>query len=86
METTTLSTKGQLILPKAIRDAHKWMPGTEFTVEEVAGGVMFKPVKPLAPTRLEDVSGFLKYSGPAKTIAEMDEAIRTAIRERNGRG
>jgi AbrB family looped-hinge helix DNA binding protein len=33
MEITRLSTKGRIILPKAIRDARAWAPGTEFTVE-----------------------------------------------------
>lgn len=86
MRYTKLSTNGQFTVPKAIRDAHEWAPGTEFTVEEVAGAVMFKPLKPLPRTRLEDVSGFLKYSGPAKTIDEMDEAVRRAISERQARG
>ena len=34
METTRLSTKGQIVLPKGIRAARAWEPGTEFTVEE----------------------------------------------------
>jgi AbrB family looped-hinge helix DNA binding protein len=32
METTRLSTKGQIILPKGIRVSRAWGPGTEFTV------------------------------------------------------
>ena len=34
METTRLSTKGQIVLPKTIRASRAWGPGTEFTVEE----------------------------------------------------
>ena len=30
---TTISTKGQVILPKAIRDRRLWKPGTKLTVE-----------------------------------------------------
>ena len=33
MPTARLSTKGQLILPKDIRTARAWGPGTEFTIE-----------------------------------------------------
>ena len=33
---TRVSTKGQVILPKAIRDKRKWTAGTELTVEETA--------------------------------------------------
>ena len=37
METTRLSSKGQIILPKAVRDFHRWGPCTDFVVEDVAG-------------------------------------------------
>jgi AbrB family looped-hinge helix DNA binding protein len=46
METTRLSSKGQVILPKSIRDAHRWQPGTEFMVEDTAEGVLLRPAKP----------------------------------------
>ena len=85
-ETTKLSSKGQLILPKSIRDAHNWQPGTKFAVEPVAGGVLLKPLKPFPATRLEDVFGCLKYNGRPKTIAEMDRAIVKELKERRGRG
>ena len=32
METTRLSTKGQIVLPKAMRVSRAWGPGTEFTI------------------------------------------------------
>jgi len=31
METTRLSTKGQIVLPKDLRSSRAWGPGTEFT-------------------------------------------------------
>lgn len=86
METTRLSTKGQLILPKAVRDAHGWRAGTEFSVHETQEGVLLKPVKPFPETRHEDVFGCLKWDGPPKTIEEMDQAITDEIRERHARG
>ena len=86
MEKTRLSSKGQLILPKSLRDAKHWSPGTEFTVEVVREGVLLRPVKPFPPTKIEDVSGFLKYSGPAKTIEEMDQAITDEVKRRRARG
>ena len=30
-----VSTKGQIVLPKALRDRRKWAPGTELTVQSV---------------------------------------------------
>ena len=38
MDTTRLSTKGQIILPKNIRTARAWGPGTEFTIEVDSSG------------------------------------------------
>ena len=39
---TRVSTKGQVILPKAIRDKRKWAAGTELTVEETTDGVLLQ--------------------------------------------
>jgi len=47
METTRLSTKGQVILPKTIRTARAWGPGTEFTVEETQEGILLRPARRL---------------------------------------
>jgi len=86
METTKLSSKGQLILPKTIRDAHAWRTGTEFLVEDTPDGVLLRPRRALTPTRLEDVAGGLKYGGPAKSLEDMEEAIAEELEERRGRG
>jgi AbrB family looped-hinge helix DNA binding protein len=85
MQTTRLSTKGQVILPKTVRDAHRWKPGTKFTVEERDGGILLRPVL-FPPTRVEDVSGCLKYTGRPATIEDMDRAIAKLIREEHARG
>ena len=45
MQTTRLSTKGQIILPKSIRDSRAWGAGTEFTVEETKDGVLLRPAR-----------------------------------------
>jgi AbrB family looped-hinge helix DNA binding protein len=86
METTRLSSKGQVILPKSIREAHQWQPGTEFLVQDTAGGVLLRPAKPFAPTRIEDVAGCLRYTGKAKSLAQMDSAIKIEVRARRARG
>ena len=81
METTKLSSKGQVILPKSVRDARHWQPGMEFTVEEVGEGVLLRPLKPFKPTRHEDVFGCLKYSGPPLSIEDMEQAILEEARK-----
>ena len=86
MEKVKLSSKGQVILPKSVRNAHGWQPGMEFILEEVAEGVLLKPFKPFEPTRLEDVIGCAGYKGPAKTLEEMEQAIERGVKERHARG
>lgn len=86
METTKLSSKGQVILPKSVRDAHNWRPGAEFAVEAVPEGVLLRPLKPFAPTRLENVIGSTGYKGRAKTLRDMQEAIKRGVKERHARG
>lgn len=72
---TRLSSKGQIVLPQPVRDAHRWTPGTTFTVEDTADGVLLRPAKPFPATRLEEVFGCANYHGPAKTLEEMNAAV-----------
>lgn len=81
IETTRLSSKGQIIIPKAVRDAHGWREGTEFTVETEKGGILLRPVKPFPRKTVEEVFGSLKYDGPAKTIEEMNAGVGEAAIE-----
>ena len=46
METTRLSSKGQIIIPKAIRQAYKWPVGQEFLVEQTEQGILLRPKSP----------------------------------------
>lgn len=80
--TTTVSTKGQVILPKAVRDNRRWGAGTRLTVEETAEGVLLRAAPLFAPTNIDDVFGMLKGPGPALTIEQMDEAVADEARRR----
>ncbi len=82
METTRLSSKGQLIIPKSLRDAYGWEPGLEFVVIDTGQGVLLRPSHPFEPTRLDEVAGSLPYDGAPRTVEEMDAAIRRATMER----
>ncbi len=86
METTRLSSKGQVILPKSLRDAHHWTPGTEFEVEDTPEGILLRPKKRFPATQLSDVIGCTGYAGPAKSLEEMEEAIAKGVSERHARG
>jgi len=80
METTRLSSKGQLIIPKSVRALHHWGVGTEFTLEDCADGVLLKPIKPFKPAKIEEVFGCLGSDGPPKTIEDMDRDLAIGIR------
>lgn len=80
--TTTLSTKGQLILPKAIRQRRHWDAGTELIVEDTPDGVLLKAAPLFAPTRMDEVFGSLPFDGPPKTLEEMDAGILAEARRR----
>jgi AbrB family looped-hinge helix DNA binding protein len=82
METTKLSSKGQVVLPKSVRDAHGWAPGTEFEIESTADGVRLRVKAPFPRTELAQVFGSLAYAGPTRTLEEMDEGIRAAVSRR----
>ena len=82
---TRVSTKGQVILPKAIRDKRNWAAGTELTVEETTEGVLLRTAPCFAPTKVEDVAGMLRGRGRINrvvSIEEMDEAVLAEARRR----
>lgn len=86
MQTTRLSTKGQIILPKSVRDAQLWGPGTEFTVEETPDGILLRPAAVFPETTLDEVAGSLKFKGKAKTLAQMEAAIVREVKRRHDGG
>jgi AbrB family looped-hinge helix DNA binding protein len=83
--TTTLSTKGQLILPKTVRQQRHWQPGTRLVVENTADGVLLTEAPAFTRTRPEDVFGLLRRPGRAKTLKEMDAAIAAEVQRRHAR-
>lgn len=82
MTTTVLSSKGQVIIPKPVRTAHHWVEGARLLVIDTADGVLLRSASSLKETRLKEVAACLKYSGRAKTLAEMEGAIRRGVKER----
>lgn len=86
METARLSSKGQVVVPKSVREARHWQPGTEFSVEDVSGGILLRPLRSFPPTSIAEVFGCLKYRGRAKTVRQMEKAIARSVRERHDRG
>ena len=72
---TTLSSKGQVVIPLRVRQNHGWKPGVRFTVIDSGEELVLKPALSRETTQLADVIGCAGYSGPAKTLAEMEAGI-----------
>lgn len=83
--TTTLSTKGQVILPKAIRQRRRWDAGTRLTVEDTAAGVLLTAEPLFAPTTPREVFGSLRYRGRPKSLEEMEAGIAAEAKRRHAR-
>ncbi|MDX2156033.1 MAG: AbrB/MazE/SpoVT family DNA-binding domain-containing protein [Hyphomicrobiaceae bacterium] len=80
-----MSSKGQVIIPKAVRDAHGWKPGTSFVIENHADGLLLRPVPQVTPTTLDDVVGCLNWAGPPKSLSDMEAAVLREAKRRAGR-
>ena len=84
--TTTLSSRGQIVIPKELRDARRWPTGTTFVVEEVAQGILLKPVSALTPSALDAVMGCTAYRGPAAlSQADIDATLDADVARRRVR-
>lgn len=75
METVKLSSKGQFILPKSIRDRHHWEAGTEFVIIDRGAELIIKPTKVFLPTELESPDTPSVYSGKPLSLEEMERAV-----------
>lgn len=83
--TATVSTKGRVTLPKAIRRALRWEAGTRLIVENAPEGVLLRAEPVFPETRPEDVYGCLAYDGPPRTLEEMDAAVLEEAARRHRR-
>lgn len=76
METVHGVYDGQVVRPiEAVRAP----PNTKVLVTFLDEAAQASPFK---PTRLADVAGCLQYSGPAKTLEDMDAAVMSRAKER----
>ncbi len=73
--TTELSTKGQIALPKPIRQALGWVVGTRLLVESTCEGVLLRPDPVFPETKPEDVFASLSYDGPPKSLEDMEAGV-----------
>lgn len=77
MVTTTVTTKGQIVIPSKIRRRLNIKKGTKLYIEERGSELILKPV---TPTYFEKIAGVLSTKGKlAKTL--LGERTRDKERE-----
>lgn len=83
----TLSSKGQLVLPKSVRDRHGWKAGDRFQVVETAGAVLLRALQepasgPTASVVFAEIAALVAAASPAAiSDAEAQAAAATALAE-----
>ena len=85
METTTLSSRGQIVIPKVLREARNWQAGTSFVVEEVPQGLLLKAVSRFTPSSLKEVLGCTGYRGRALSQADIGRALDADVARQYGK-
>lgn len=82
MSTATITSKGQLTLPKEVRDDLNLREGDRVSFEKVDGRYVLRPQN----KSVMDLAGILHRPGEkSMSIKEMDEAIGEALREDDDR-
>jgi AbrB family looped-hinge helix DNA binding protein len=81
--TTVVSTKGQVILPKIVRQNRNWPAGTKLVVEETSDGVLLRRAPLFEATQMSDVFARLKTDGGPRTVEDMDASVVAEARRRH---
>ena len=79
MENTRVSSKGQMIIPKRVREALGLKKGTELAVELLPeGGFAARPKSTDLAAEVRNVAGMLAHRGRPMTAAREKAAIMAA--------
>jgi len=73
MAASTLTSKGQMTLPKAIRDKLRLKPGDRFEVSVEGQAIVLSP----AILHLDDLCAILPRARKTLSTRDIDEAVRS---------
>jgi AbrB family looped-hinge helix DNA binding protein len=87
---TRLSAKGQVVIPKDVRDRLGLAEGTVFDVIERAGEVVLRQHNDetvlsgpeAVENAVQEIRSFYRYEGAPVSIEDMDQAVSRAVREK----
>lgn len=71
MDAVLISTKGQIVLPVAVRRALGLKPGMRVHVRVDGSKATVTPVAPAPTSSLRDIQDLLRYDGPSVPIEAM---------------
>ena len=81
METVKVSSKGQIVIPKSLRESHRIHTGDSFVVTSVGGELHFKPAPAAGQSSLKAVAGMLHKPASKKLSDEqVEKSISTRLR------
>jgi AbrB family looped-hinge helix DNA binding protein len=79
MKTAILSVKGQIVIPKHLRETAQLSFGDELSISYIDGEIRLRPIATKKYSALDQVAGCLARP---KQIVLSDAAIKDAIRAR----
>lgn len=71
MSAVLVSTKGQIVLPAAVRKALGLKPGMRVDIRLEGKGARITPAPVKKTVKLEDIRAVLKYAGPKIALEDM---------------
>lgn len=82
VEYTTLSSKGQIVIPKKIREQSGWGPGDQLELVWTGDRLELKKAKPVAPQ--PEVSVVRELLGKYKTLSDEESSASDRKKLREG--
>jgi AbrB family looped-hinge helix DNA binding protein len=79
MATTTVSSKGQVVIPRALREKYRLTSGTRLQVAESDAGLVLSPVKQARSSRRQ--AGWRTLRGSVKGTNALKEHLAEHRRE-----
>jgi AbrB family looped-hinge helix DNA binding protein len=73
--TIKLSSKGQIVIPKEIRDELHWQTGTQLSLLTTVSGVSLRAMPVKTGRNLGDLIGLLKHDGAPISIEELCKPV-----------
>ncbi len=67
----SVTSKGQVTIPKRVREALGITPGSKVDFDLEGGGALLKLVKTHVDSNVEDASTILNYTGPRIPVSRM---------------